>query len=326
MSKQNEKLKSVCHTIVKKCAMIDKKEEVLILCDTTSDQKLINTLYETILEIGANISVVKRKPPSRPHDLPPKVVDWAMRGSDVIIDISKYDILHTLPIRRALLDCGSRLINMSGHDSNTLIKPNIADVDYESLHKKAVELVEILENGSEFIYKNPRGTYLKADITGRKWYALDGIAREPGSFAVFPIGEVLGSAVPGTPNGIVYLDYLATFGKLGIPIKLCIENGWVKKIEGGEEAEKLKKIWGNVKNSNYVGELGGIGINPLNKFSGRIDAIEEQMKLGVAHIGFGDSLTYGDKISSQLHLNGSITNIHIIVDGKTLIKNNKMQF
>lgn len=326
MKKQNDKLKVICQTIIKNCAMINKKEEVLILCDTTSDQKLINVLYESILEIGANICIVKRKTPDRPHDLPPKVVDWAMRGSDVIIDISKYDILHTLPIRRALLDCGSRLINMSGHDSNTIINPNIADVDYENLHKKAVELVEILENGSEFIYKNPRGTYLKADITGRKWYALDGIAREPGSFAVFPIGEVLGSAVPGTPNGIVFLDYLATFGKLQDPIKLYIENGWVKKIEGGKEAENLKKIWKNVKNSNYVGELGGIGINPLNKFSGRIDAIEEQMKLGVAHIGFGDSLTYGDKISSKLHLNGSITNIHIIVDGRTLVKNNKMQF
>jgi len=249
-----------------------------------------------------------------------------MRGSDVIIDISKYDILHTLPIRRALLDCGSRLINMSGHNSNTLIKPNIADIDYKKLHKKAVKLVEILENGNEFIYKNPRGTYLKADITDRKWYPLDGIAREPGSFAVFPVGEVLGSAVPGTPNGIVFLDYLATFGRLKSPIKLYIKNGWVKKIEGGEEAEKLKNIWKNVKNSNYVGELGGIGINPLNKFSARIDAIAEQMKLGVAHIGFGDSLTYGDKISSKLHLNGSIIDIHIIVDGKTLIKNNKMQF
>lgn len=318
------KLKSVCKKIINNCAAVNKNEEVLILADYLSDQSVIDGFKEAVLEINAKLTIIKREPPLRPHDLPPLVVEWAMKGSDIIIDVSKYDILHTLPVRRALLDYGARLLNVTGHNSSTLIEPNISNIDYNELHKKALRLVKILESGNEFIYMNPKGTYLKANISGRKWYALDGIARTPGSFAVFPIGEVLGSAVPGSPNGIVFLDYLATFGKLKDTIKLTIKNGWVIKIEGGKEAKKLRQIWSKIKNSNYVGELGGIGINALNKLSGRLDAIEEQMRLGVAHIGFGDSLTYGDKVSSKMHLNGSILDIHILVDGKTIIKDDKM--
>jgi len=317
-------LMKVCKTIIELCAGIKAGEELLILADTSTDFSIIEAFREAGNNAGVKVSTITRTPPTRPHDLPTSAVEWAMKGVNVIIDVSRYDILHTLPIREALLDYGARLIIIPGHTPETLTAPNIAEVDYKEIHEKASKLVRVLETGCSFRYSNPKGTDLSADIRGRSWYALDGIAHDDGSMAVLPVGEVLGSAVPGTPYGTIVLDYLATFGKLKTPIVLTVKNGWVTKIKGGEEADRLQELWANIKNANYIGELGGIGLNPLNKLSGRMDTVEESMKLGVAHIGFGDSLTYGDRVSSKLHLNGTMLNITVKVDGRTVVSNNQI--
>lgn len=317
-------LMMVCKTIIEICVGMKAGEELLILADTSTDFTIIEAFREAGNNAGVKVSTITRTPPTRPHDLPTSAVEWAMKGVNVIIDVSRYDILHTLPIRKALLDYGARLIIIPGHTPETLTAPNIAEVDYEKIHEKASKLVKVLETGCSFRYSNPKGTDLRADIRGRSWYALDGIAHDDGSIAVIPVGEVLGSAVPGTPYGTIVLDYLATFGKLKTPIILTVENGWVTKIKGGEEADRLRGLWANIRNANYIGELGGIALNPLNKLSGRMDTVEESMKLGAAHIGFGDSLTYGDRVSSKLHLNGTMLDITVEVDGRTVVSNNQI--
>lgn len=320
----SHRLNEVCAKIAEQCLAIRAGEAVLLLTDESTSPEVIAAMEHAVTERGASISVAKRRAPQRPHELPPGPVIWAIKGADVIIDLSKYDILHTLPIREALLECGARLLNMTGLSADDLTKPNIADVDYEAVHQQALRLVDVLEKGSTFRYTTPKGTCLTAEISNRQWYPLDGIARTPGSFAVFPIGEVLGSAVPGTPNGTVVLDFLALFGRLKTPMVMTVKNGWVTQIEGGEEAERLREMWSEVENANYVGELGGIGLNPLNTPADRLDAIEVMMKMGVAHIGFGDSLTYGHRVASKMHLNGSMLDVTIEVDGKPVVADNQI--
>jgi len=321
---KSKDLKEVCSMIIKTCAGLSEGEEVLLLIDESTNREIIEAVLRTIDDCNAVACKIDRSTPKRPHDLPPSPVIWSFKGADLIIDLSKYDITHTLPMRVALFDYGARLINLTGKTPEDLLRPNIADIDYEEIDRQARRLVDVLESGKTFRYISPKGTNLIADITNRSWYILDAMAKERGVFSVFPIGEILGSAVHGSANGKVVIEFLALFGKLKTPITMTVENSWVTKLEGGEEADKLRDMWAKVENANYVGELGGIGLNPLNAPADRIDALEVMMKLGCAHIGFGDSLDFGQRISSEMHLNGTMLDVTIEVDGKPVIAENKI--
>jgi len=325
MSIQNKKkLDEVCYMIIVTCGGLSQDEHVLLLTDETTNQDVVDSILGVIDDCNAVSSIIKRSAPKRPHDLPPNPVIWAFKGADLIIDLSKFDITHTLPIRVALFDYGRRLLDLTGMTPEELTRPNIADINYEEINEQANRLINVLENGKTFRYLTPKGTNLTADITNRSWYALAGMAKKRGTFGVFPIGEVLGSAVHGTVNGTVVIEFLALFGKLKTPLIMTVENGWVTRIEGGEEADKLREMWAKVENANYVGELGGIGLNPLNAPSDKIDALEVMMKLGAAHIGFGDSLDFGQRIASEMHLNGTMLDVTIEVDGKAVLTDNKI--
>jgi len=319
-----KKLDEVCSMIIVTCGGLSQGEHVLLLTDETTNADVVDSILGVIDNCNAVSSTIKRPAPKRPHDLPPNPVIWAFKGADLIIDLSKYDITHTLPIRVALFDYGRRLLDLTGMTPQELTRPNIADIDYEEINEQANRLINVLENGKTFRYLTPKGTNLTADITNRSWYALAGMAKKRGTFGVFPIGEVLGSAVHGTVNGTVVIEFLALFGKLKTPLIMTVEKGWVTRIEGGEEADKLRDMWAKVENANYVGELGGIGLNPLNAPSDKIDALEVMMKLGAAHIGFGDSLDFGQRIASEMHLNGTMLDVTIEVDGKAVVSDEKI--
>jgi len=324
MSYRSVELTGIAKTVVETCAGMRAGETLLLIADLFTDPDVIQAMATAGRAASGKVNIIFRHVPSRPHALPEEPVAMAMKGADVIVDLSRYDIVHTLPMREALFDFGARAVNMTGHTIETLLAPNVAEIDYEAVYAKACQMIKTIERGKVLRYSSPNGTNLTAEIGGRKWYPLAGIAHQPGTFAVIPIGEIIGSAVPGTPNGKVVLDFLALFGKLHTPIVLHVEKGWVTKVEGGEEAEKLRKMWEGVENANYVGELGGIGINPKARLTGRIDAIEEQMKLGSVHIGLGDSLTYGDRVSSKMHLNATFINATVEIDGKAIIAENRI--
>ena len=315
----------VSKIIVEKCAAVAPDEDVLLLTDTTTHPSVLDAMIASIRNVGARVTVVARTFPRRPHDLPPAPVSWAMKGATMIFDLSRYDILHTLPIREALFDYGARYIGVANQTPQTFLAPNLADVDYDKTYADACRLIEVLERGSTLRYTSPNGTDLKADIRGRKWYPLAGVAREPGRVAMIPIGEVFGLGVHGGTSGTVVLESLQAFGRLSTPIVLQVEGSWVTKVEGGEEAERLRTMWAQVENANYIGELGGIGLNPKAKVSGRLDANEESMMLGAVHIGFGDSLTYGGRVSSRMHLNGVITNVTVEVDGRPVVADGQIR-
>ena len=312
-------------TLVERCAAVASDEDVLLLTDTTTHPAILDAMLASVRNVGARVTVVARTFPRRPHDLPPAPVAWAMKGATMIFDLSRYDILHTLPIREALFDYGARYIGVANQTPQTFLAPNIADVDYDKTYGDACRLIEVLEHGSTLRYTSPNGTDLVADIRGKKWYPLAGVAREPGRVAMIPIGEVFGLGVHGGTSGIVVLESLQAFGRLNTPIVLEVKESWVTKVEGADEAERLKAMWARTENANYIGELGGIGLNPMAKATGRLDANEESMMLGAVHIGFGDSLTYGGRVSSRMHLNGVITNVTVEVDGRAVVADGQIR-
>lgn len=324
MNLKISRLLKVAEKLVKICGAVKANENVVIMTDTSVDPVIPGIFGSMSDEIGATVTIVMRETPERPHSPLPEPVAGALRNADIIFDISKFDSAHTLAIREALLDYGARFIGISGATQDMLLSPKIAEIDYEEGHELGKRIAKICEMGKTIKYTTRKGTSLTAGIEGMKWYPETGLARESGQIGIIPMGEVLAAPVHGTANGVCIFDLFQPFGRLKEPIKITVEKGWATKVEGGEEAAMLRKMWKDVENANYLGEIGGIGLNPKCELTGQPDALEESMKLGCVHIGFGDSLSYGGEIYSKMHLNGVLLDVTIEIDGKTIVDGGKL--
>jgi leucyl aminopeptidase (aminopeptidase T) len=125
------------------------------------------------------------------------------------------------------------------------------------------------------------------------------------------------------------------------PIKTWVENGFVTKIDGKEEAAKLSKYIEEAekkpfemvkkgeldektakeysKNTRHIGEL-GIGLNPKARIVGNV--LEDEKVLGTVHFAIGSN--YDQDALSLIHSDGIIKKPTVTVDGKVLMKQGKM--
>jgi leucyl aminopeptidase (aminopeptidase T) len=101
-----------------------------------------------------------------------------------------------------------------------------------------------------------------------------------------------------------------------------IRDGHVIRITGDEEAVKIRNIlkpFGS--QSRNVAEL-GIGTNPDAQLTGC--TLEDEKKLGTVHIGFGNNISFGGKISVNCHYDSVILNPTLVIDTKTIIKDGNL--
>jgi len=109
---------------------------------------------------------------------------------------------------------------------------------------------------------------------------------------------------------------MAGIGILTRPIKLTIRDGFVEKIEGGEEAKKLEGILSKYgKEARNIAEF-GIGTNPKAKISGNI--LEDEKVFGTIHIALGNNYDFGGKVKAPIHLDGIIKEPTVLIDGEYL--------
>lgn len=109
------------------------------------------------------------------------------------------------------------------------------------------------------------GTNFTCSIADRAPNPQYGRSLKKNSSSSPPDIECATCAVENTGNGIIVVDGSIPHPLLGVikePIKLTVENSLVTKIEGGKEAETLKKIWEEANDPNVynIGEI-GIGLN-----------------------------------------------------------------
>jgi len=74
-------------------------------------------------------------------------------------------------------------------------------------------------------------------------------------------------------------------------------------------------------NAMVVAEL-GIGVNERARITGRI--IEDEKKLGTAHVGFGMNVDFGGKNLSKTHNDCVFLHPTIEIDGQILMENGKL--
>ncbi len=200
-------------------------------------------------------------------------------------------------------------------------------IDYARLRAESSLLAAILDDVVEVRIAAPAGTDLTIGLRGRRARSDDGFFSVPGAGGNLPAGETFISPELGSARGRIVFDGSMTVHGgdllLAEPIRAAVEEGFVTRIEGGSEAERLRETirlgeeralqmertgtlgrgLGGIyrKNARNLGEL-GIGLNPKAEITGNM--LEDEKAYRTCHIAIGSN--YDEDAPSLIHLDGLI--------------------
>ncbi|NVM29117.1 MAG: hypothetical protein HWN65_09745 [Candidatus Helarchaeota archaeon] len=304
--------------IVETCMGIKPNEKVLII--TSRGSKRITTLLsEEAATLGADVTSVNVKVKDMQIE-PPEEVSKKMLESDVILAVLPYSTIQLflhMNARRAATDAGARVGGVP------YIKPNITHEDIYEITELTEKLAEILTNGDEARISTKKGTDVVFSIKDRISAPLRVRHVVPGAWGAVPeYAEAAIAPVEGTAQGAWIIDvFFEKVGPIKFPVNVLIENGRAIKIEGGEEATKIRAIIEAAdENGNNIAEL-GIGTNHTLKHT--TGTIGDKMMKGTAHLAIGKNINIGGQTFSNIHHDGVMDKVTIQIDGETIQKEGK---
>lgn len=217
-------------------------------------------------------------------------------------------------------------------------------IDYPTLQKTTAEVAKAMNSAERINVKTTLGTDITFGVKGRKAMTDDGDFKTPGKGGNLPCGEVFISPALGTASGTIVFDGSITQEKTLIikePVRVAVKEGFIKEIDGGTEAGKLKAYVGKAekkpfkmakhgeltkekaeyyaKNARNIGEF-GIGLNPRAKIIGNV--LEDEKVLGTVHFAIGSN--YSQDALALIHSDGIVKNPTVTIDGKPLMKKGKL--
>jgi len=185
-------------------------------------------------------------------------------------------------------------------------------------------LTEILDKGEMAHVTTEAGTDIYLPIKGIQAISSTGLVKEKGKYGNLPSGESFLMPEEGKSEGIIVVDgSFASVGKIyEEPIRITVEKGYAVKIEGGEEARKLKANLDKLGKEAYnVAEL-GIGTNDKAIITGEI--LEDEKVMGTAHIALGNNISMGGKCNVGIHVDGVFLKPTIKIDDKVILDNGEL--
>jgi len=214
-----------------------------------------------------------------------------------VIAVNRYSISHTL-FRKLCTDFLSmRFASMPLFEFSMFYTSLQANWNRVALLSKRV--ASLLTEAVRVRVTCPLGTDIEFSVEGREGIADTGKICSPGDFGNLPAGEAFIAPLEGTANGVFVTNYAPT-RKLKEPVKLTVENGRVKRVEGEEEFSSfLNDLIHRERNADNIAEF-GVGTNGR---AVRFDNILEAEKiLGTCHIAIGDNSSFGGTVKANVHI------------------------
>lgn len=314
--------------IVEQLLAVKKGEEVLIVCDTSTDMRMAHALAAAVQAVGAEYTICmipSRNPGDRSTNVN-RIIEAAYQGADVSIGLTRSSgsSIYNQAIWDRLKAKKIRHCSMVMRDMHNWIMGG-ALADYEALYAEGERLAEIWRQGKTIEVTSPLGTDLKATIAGEVVYIECGKAHLPGMQMAFSDGEVSQMPNEGSAQGRLVIDGpICYLGSHSEPVTLEVVNGRVTECKGeGPVARRLKQILAEVENAANIAEI-GIGLNPMCLRNG--DFEEEKKARGNVHVALGANVSYGGTIYSPIHMDMVIYDATVKIDGKLIVDNGKIVF
>ena len=309
-------------SLLRTCANAKPGEQVLIVTDSATDPGIASAIMAAASQLRIEANVVTMKPRALPGDEPPPAIVAAMGCADVIICPTSRTLYHT-NARTDACKRGARFISMAGATMPVLASDAML-TNFPRREKVLNHLVKRLTRAKHIQVTNPAGTNLSFDVRGRQGHGVSGMARRPGDGTGTPDIEAYIAPVEQETNGILVVDgSTSVTGVIQQPMKITIKNGFALSVVGGTDASQLRRMLRKTgSHASYRVAEFGIGLNPLAHIRGAI--IEDEGKLGTAHVALGDNTRLGGRNSAPVHIDLVIKNPVVQLDGEVVLNRKQL--
>ncbi|MGE5848674.1 MAG: aminopeptidase [Candidatus Methylomirabilota bacterium] len=306
--------------VVRILARIKAGEKVLIVADTDT-VTVAEALATAALEITPEVVTTVMVPVSVDGDEPPAIVAAALLAADVALVPVSYSISHSTATRNALKK-GTRVLSLPAATPDQLVRGG-AEADFEKASPTVRKMGELLTAASTAHLTTPGGTDCRFDLSGRSGNAHDCILDRPGKFSAFPNIEANISPVDGTAEGTIVFDGSIPnlrIGPLRVPVRCTVKQGSIVKVEGGPEADMIRKVWAEMGDAAVynIAQL-AIGLNPAIYMLTGVWA-QDHGAFGTVHIGIGTSANLGGTTKAACHFDGMMYQPTLTLDGRVVLE------
>src|ERR1051326_3496700 len=311
---ENDLLKDAA-LIVDVCFSVEEGDVVTIICDDDREDEA-RAVAEVCLERGAwpvimnNEAQVRRgRADVRFPMAPPANLHRAMVGSDEVIIIAELEwanrFAHVSAVRETC----------EANGKIAAIDPGMGEwgltlEDLERSAQRTKDAVAALAGKTRCRVTTALGTDFEVSIEGREALCLTSYKARGQMMSPIPLwNEVAFAAIEDFTHGTAVVDGvmlgIGLKGQVEEPITWTLEGGRCVKIEGGEEAEKLRRAIDGVENATVIGEF-AFGTSEKAPFG----TPSEKGRISTVHLAIGDNHNAypGGQNVSSLHLDGVFLN------------------
>lgn len=310
-------LPHAAHKLVTEVRPVTDGQQVLITADTASDMRVVHATAAAVYTAGGIPTVVTYHTLAEPMQEPPKPVLGAAANADIWINYAVAYQLYSPAYHRAI-ENGCIYLELTGMDVDMMVR-TVGRVNYPPMKKMTTLLYQMSQAAHTVRLTTPAGTDMRMTIDK----AGDHFWEEPPVDGGFP--QMLGGqsgfmAYRESYEGILVFDGAlwppAELGILRNPVRLTIEHGYIKNIEGGAEALVFERwLAGFDHPTAYLMDHACYGFNPgVTQPTGRI--LEDERVFGCMQFGIG-ATEYG----SPAHTDGVVLNPSVWLDDAQIEQN-----
>ena len=254
-------------TVVQTCLGVKPGEQVLIV--TEGDKlSIARSIAAAVYAAKAEPVISVMLPRQRDGQEPPLTVAEAMKQSDAFVAVVGRSITHTQAVKEACKR-GSRGIMLTQFTEDLMIHGGM-EADFRDVAPTCRAVAAKLAGAEQVRLTTPHGTDLTFSARGRRGNAMYCIV-EPGEFSPAPTVEANVSPLEGTAQGVIVANASIPYIDIGMleePVICTVQDGMIVKIQGGRQAELLKKDLDSKQDPNVynIAEL-GVGLNPIDRKS-----------------------------------------------------------
>jgi leucyl aminopeptidase (aminopeptidase T) len=254
---------------------------------------------------------------------PPRNLHQAMVRSDEVIIITNLEwanrFAHVAAVKETCANNAKIASVEEGMGTWTLTEQDIREAT-----QRARDAIRALEGWKRVRVTSAKGTDVVVSIEGRPALEVTPIKQRGQMMGPVPLwAEVAFAAVEDQTNGRIVVDGvmlgIGLTGQVREPIALTIEGGRATRIEGGAEAERLRRVLEGVENADIIGEF-AFGTSTKSPYG----SPSEKGRLGTVHFALGDNHNAypGGRNVSVLHLDGVVLNatMQILDTGQYILR------
>lgn len=304
--------------VMQQCLTVKSGEEVLIITDPAKLKPEAAIFFEAAKQFTNKLKLISFSGMTENAQEPPSEVAEEMKQADVALLVTSYSLSHTNS-RHQSSQAGTRIASMPGITNEMILRT--LSIDYKQIAQLSKEVAAVLTAGKKALLSAANGTEAVFGLEGRDGIPDTGLFTNPGDFGNLPAGEAFIAPMEGTTEGIIVFDAGFANIKVDQEVRLLVEKGKVKDLQGGESARLFAERLARVGKRGYnIAEL-GVGTNRMAKLGSEVLEVEKVYE--TVHVALGNNATIGGEVDVPFHSDGVILSPTLRVDDTYILKNGK---